>query len=141
MRFNGRSIVVIAAFAALQMAICPAVCVAESPDRSADSKSGTAAADPEQAPSHAMPPCHQGPSDAPQDDPGNGDQSRACTSCSTESLLAYTAEKVSDSPSLSVAVFLPAIAATPRGKFVPPSEPDHEPPPTRLYLLKSSFLL
>jgi hypothetical protein len=140
MRLNGRSIFAIAVIFALQMAICPAVCIAGSPDRSADTQAYVAA-DPEPAPSHSMPPCHQGPREAPQDVPGNSGPSPACTSCSAETSLSHTAETVSHSPSLSLIVFLPAIDPAPGATFSTPLESDHEPPPARLYLLKSSFLI
>lgn len=138
MRLNGRSIFAIAAIFALQMAICPAVCVAGSPDRSTEPH---VAADPEPAPSHSMPPCHQGQREVPQDVPGNSDPSPACTSCSVETSLSHTAETVSPSPNLSLIVLLPAIDPAPGATFSTPLESDHEPPPARLYLLKSSFLI
>lgn len=140
MRRHRRSIIAIAAIFVLQMAICPAVCIAGSSDRSADSQA-PAAADSQHAPSSTLPPCHQGQREAPQDVPGNGDPLPTCTSCSAETPLSYSAETVAQSPSLLLIVSIPDVDRTQGVTFATPFEPDREPPPPRLYLLKSSFLL
>jgi hypothetical protein len=140
MRLSRRSIFVIAAIFVLQMAICPAVCIAGSPDRSADTQA-TASAESGHAPVNAMPPCHQSQRETPQDVPGNSDPAPACISCSAETPLTYTAEMVSHSPGSLLIVSLPQIDPTPGGTFSTPFEPDRVPPPAPLYLLKSSFLL
>jgi hypothetical protein len=130
----------IAALFVLQVALCPAICLAGTPERAA-APSGYAITGLGPAPSQAEEPCHGGRPDAPQDVPPHGDDSLACTSCSAETPLAYTPEKVSHPPGLAVSVFFPAITAALKGRSLIPFEPEHGPPPPRLYLLKNSFLL
>jgi hypothetical protein len=136
MRFNGRSTVVFAAIFALQIAICPAVCSAGSPDPSVASQANAAG-----EAEHSLPPCHKGQTEAPQDAPHEGDPAPACTSCSAETPLSHISKAVPHSPSLSLAVFLPEVVAAPGGAFSTPFEPNRAPPPAPLFLLKNSFLL
>jgi len=143
MRLHRRTILAIAAAFVLQMALCPAECLAGSPERAAAAQSAHADSDPEQASSHDLPPCHQGKPSAPEDVPGDadGDCSSVCASCRAGTPHVYTAERVSQPPSLAVIAFLQVIAPTARGTSSTPSTPDHDPPPVDLILLKSSFLL
>lgn len=141
MSLDKRFIFTIAAAFVLQAALCPAVCVAESPDGPAAAEAARAAADSARVPSRAEGPCHTDRQGAPQDVPADSDDSSACSSCSAEAPVAYPAEKVSHSLSFAVIAYLPAITPRPRARFLTPLEPDHGRPPARLYLLKNSFLL
>jgi len=164
MRLDGRSIAVIAGIFALQIAICPAVCLAGSPAASVGSQAASTD-ESEHAPAHALPPCHKGQAETPQDAPRQGDSEPtctscsaeaplshvfelasqppglSCTSCSAEAPLSHVFELASQPPGLSLVVLLPEIDAAPRGTFFTPFEPDRAPPPAPLFLLKNSFLL
>jgi hypothetical protein len=140
MRIDRRLVLAIAIVFVLQGVLCPAVCLAGNLGAAA-TQAGNAAADSEHASSHTEEPCHQGRRGAPQDVPTHGDDSPACTSCSFETPLAYTAEKNSDPPSAAVIASTLAIAPVAMGRLLPFFEPEHVPLPACLYLLNSSFLL
>ncbi len=133
MRLNKCFILAIGASFVLSGALCSAICFAGTADPTpTQSKSATP---------HSEHASHHEHGGAPNDVPGRGDHDTECSRCGVEVPVAYTAQKVSHPPSLAIVTLRAALAPTSRETFLTPREPDAEPPPRRLFLLKNSFLL
>ena len=146
MRIDKRIVAAITTVLMLQGVFCSVACLAGAPAAAA-TQEANAAATSEHASSHAEEPCHQGRRGTPQDVPAQSDDWPACSSCSCATLLAdttslaYTAEKDSAPIPLTVIASTSAVAPIAMRRLLPPLEPEHVPPPARLYLLNSSFLI
>jgi hypothetical protein len=141
MRLNKRFITTLATAFLSQAVLCPTACLAGSSEQATTTHAGADALPQAHASSGAEHPCHQSPPGAPESESGNRDTPASCTSCSAEAPLTYAAEGVSHSPCLAVAsspLVTPIELTT---DLDTPFGPNHGPPPARLYLLKSSFLI
>jgi hypothetical protein len=133
MRLNRCFVLAIAVSFVLSGALCSAICLAGSADPTPTH--------PESAAPHSEHASHHEHGGEPNDVPGRSDHGTDCTSCSVEAPIAYAAQKAPNPSSLVIVTLCPGIAPMARGTFPAPCEPNAEPPPRSLFLLKSSFLL
>ena len=139
MRIDRHLAIAITTVFVLQGVLCPAVCLAGGQGTEAASQE-RAAADSDQS-SHEKHPCHQGQGGAPEDVPSHGDDSPECTSCGAESTLIYTVEKELDPPSAAIVAATSSSVPAAITRVLAPVQHQDLPPPARLYLLNSSFLI